>query len=89
MKQWSTFFKILYAIGCDADVTLPIRVEVDAFRRHKWIHCMSPTHFPWVAANAHLLYHTLSDVSVSTSECDMTSEWVLAEILSGESTDVS
>ena len=66
------------------ELRVPLHIFVDGFRLHRQAPCRSPNELPWVAERAHLLFHMSSQITVGTTNVDMTSRWVLDQILGDE-----
>ena len=84
-KYWSYFCRTLHRhIAESGELPVPLHVSVAGFRRHRRGPCRFPHELPWVAKMAHLLFHASSRITVNTPNLDISSPWVLQQLLGDE-----
>ena len=84
-EYWSYFCRTLHRhIAESGELPVPLHVSVAGFRRHRRGPCRFPHELPWVAKMAHLLFHASSCITVNTPNLDISSPWVLQQLLGDE-----
>ena len=82
-KQWVMLCRNTYRfINEHGELRLQLHIHVEGFKSHRQASCQLPHTLPWVAAKAHLLFYISSQIAVATPVVDITSEWILEQILS-------
>ena len=81
-RDWANLCRGVYSLARRrGEFCVPLHISVEGFKAHTQTPCRGAEFYRWVAEHAHLLFHASSRVHVNASDVEITSEWVLRQLL--------